>query len=730
VPLVTAVVLAYAAGLLTGFGGAVVWTAAAVVLVVWWGGRTPSDRLALAAVGVAGFAIAASARDAEHECLDALRGRAVWEVTLLNDASPGAFVGARHNCGARFRLAVTTGSAPSDAVVIVAGAIAQAPGGLVVTEATIRQIQPPGPLARWRAAIGRALDAHFRSDAPLVRALLIADMHDLTPTLRDRFSSAGLSHMLSVSGLHVGLIAAAVALLAQLAGVSRGRGDLIVVLFTAAYVVVIGAPLPAVRAAAMLAVMSLSTAVQRPTSPWAVLAVGAILPLLWPRSVLDIGYQLSIVGMVSLVSAGELAKRWSWLAEGGWRGALKRSVVVSMAATLLTAPLVAAVFGKISLVAPLTNLVAVPLMAVIQPMLFLAAFLLPMGPAAQFVADAAHPLLAAFDYIASIGSRLPGASVSVLTDAVGIGVASAAAAAFVVAVGSRFPGRAMLAGAACVALIVWRPLIPTRAQFTELHMIDVGQGDAVALRTTRNRWVLFDAGRDWRSGDAGQRDVVPYVTARGGTLVAFVLSHPHADHVGGAASTIRALGPRWYYDPGFAGGSSPYRASLLEARRSGVSWRRARPGDSLVVDEAVVTFLAPDSVWAETLHDPNDASTVARVRVGTVTMLLTGDAEAGEEAWLVAQQGGRLRSDVLKVGHHGSRTSSTPAFLRAVSPRVALVSVGTGNMYSHPSPEIMQSLAAHGAIALRTDLLGSIVVRTDGVRIEVEAGGERWVVRR
>ena len=728
-PLVTAAVLAYASALLAAFGGQALWFLGAALLVVWTGGRHARDRLALSAVAAGGFVIASVSRESGRLCVESLQTRRSWEVTLALDASPGAFVRADHACGARLRLGVVSGSAAAGSVIAVAGTATRSAHGLVVMDATIRSIRPPGLLARWRSTIGRALDARFGVDAPLVRALLIADMHDLSPTMRDRFAAAGLSHMLSVSGLHVGLIAAAIGLLAQIARISRARGDLVVVTLTAVYVLVIGAPLPAVRAALMLAISSLSVALQRPTSGWAALAVGAGLPLLDPGSVLDVGFQLSVVGMVALVSAGQLSQRWEWLAEGGWRGALKRSVVVSTAATLLTAPLGAATFGRVSLVAPLSNLVAVPLMGVIQPMLFLAALFLPVPAAAQFVADATHPLLAAFDVIAAQAARLPGASIPVLTDAASIAIACAAATAFVVAVASRYPGRALVAGAACLALIAWRPLVPLRNAMTEFHMIDVGQGDAIALRTTRNRWILFDAGREWKSGDAGERDVVPYIVARGGSLFAFVLSHPHADHVGGAASTLRALRPRWYIDPGFAGGSSSYRASLAEARRGSTSWRRVRPGDSVVVDEATITFLAPDSIWAETLRDPNDASTVARIRVGDVSMLLTGDAEAGEEEWLLANQSSRLGADVLKVAHHGSRTSSTPAFLRAVRPRVALVSVGTGNMYAHPSPEILRSLAAHGAIALRTDLLGTIVVRTDGRRIEVATGGETWQVK-
>jgi competence protein ComEC len=153
------------------------------------------------------------------------------------------------------------------------------------------------------------------------------------------------------------------------------------------------------------------------------------------------------------------------------------------------------------------------------------------------------------------------------------------------------------------------------------------------------------------------------------------------------------------------------------------------PGDSLVVDGVVVSFLAPDSSWTASLTDPNLASTVAVARFGAVRFLLVGDAEAPEEQWLLAHAGAAaLRADVLKVGHHGSRTSSTPAFLDAVRPRVALVSVGAANDYGHPSAEVMSALAARGADVLRTDRLGPVVVRTDGRSLTITAGGETWSV--
>jgi competence protein ComEC len=206
----------------------------------------------------------------------------------------------------------------------------------------------------------------------------------------------------------------------------------------------------------------------------------------------------------------------------------------------------------------------------------------------------------------------------------------------------------------------------------------------------------------------------------------FVLSHPHTDHVGGASSVLRAFHPTSYVDAGFPGAAESYRASLVAARDAHVHWQRAHPGDSVAIDGVSITFLAPDSTWTSHLDDPNLASVVALVRVGEVRMLMMGDAEAPEEAWLLAHEAASLHADILKVAHHGSKTSSTEAFLDAVHPRLALVSVGAGNTYHLPTPNVMRALAAHGAQVLRTDRLGTIVARTDGHRVFVEAAGDSW----
>jgi competence protein ComEC len=346
---------------------------------------------------------------------------------------------------------------------------------------------------------------------------------------------------------------------------------------------------------------------------------------------------------------------------------------------------------------------------------------------ARFFAQAVHPLLFAFDWIAWGAASVPGAAITVTTTLITAAFAALAAAALVIACTSRYPARPSIVGVASLAAMVVFPALPLgRSDRLEMHILDVGQGDAILLRTNGRHWILLDAGPAWRGGDAGRTTVLPYLLRRGASLEAFVLSHPHTDHVGGAASVLNAMKPHAYWDAAFAGGSEAYVASLAAAKRQGIEWRRVHPGDSISIDGVSVKFLAPDSAWTVGLKDPNLASTIAIVSYGMVRFLLVGDAERAEEDWLLAHYGHDLRADVLKVGHHGSSTSSSDGFLEAVRPELAVISVGAANMYGHPSNDVLHAFARVGAEVLRTDEVGTVIVRTDGVHIEVEAKGDKW----
>ncbi|MDB4875934.1 MAG: internalization-related competence protein ComEC/Rec2 [Gemmatimonadetes bacterium] len=729
-PLVAIALAAYVAGLLAGFAHSVVLAIGGLTAAVAIGmrrGRDGGRAFALGALVVAGGLVAATATATDERCLATAAHRVVLTLVLDDSVGPGTNGRARlDGCEGSAWLAVEQGEASAGSTITARGEIFASQRGLLVQHAAIVVVRGPPLLGRLRTAAGHAIDRTFRGDAPLVRALLIADRRELTPEVRDSFAAAGLAHILAIAGLHIGIIAAALALALELSGVPRRRAAVVTIVVVIAYVAMIGAPIPALRSATMLTTLLLSRLVQRPTSRWAIVALGASQPVLAPRVVLDAGYQLSVVGVAAMIAGARLSKRLGAHRRSEIVKAILVTLIGTTVATIASAPIVAWVFGRVSVIAPLSNLAAAPLIALAQPMIFCGLVLSPIHPLAALIADAAHPILAGLTFVATTSASIPNASITVAPTAIAALIACAMSAGVLVACLLAEWTRPAIVASLAAMLLVWLPVAPAEEGLVELHMIDVGQGDAIALRTPHAHWILFDAGGAWRGGDAGRSTVIPYLGRRGGTLDLFVLSHPHTDHVGGAPSILRALHPAAYVDAGFPGPAESYRASLDAARDAHVRWVRAHPGDTLTIDGVALSFLAPDSAWTAGLVDPNLASVVALVRVGNVRMLLMGDAERPEEDWLLAHDSAALSADVLKVGHHGSATSSTPRFLRAVRPRLALVSVGAGNSYHLPSPDIMRALAAQGAQVLRTDRLGTIVARTDGHRIFVETAGDAW----
>jgi competence protein ComEC len=643
-----------------------------------------------------------------------------------------------------------------------AGDIAAVHGPAMATDRGVRiavdSVHAPTGRDWLRAARGRAgdtIDRLFGERAPLVRALVIADQDGIATVVRDRFADAGLVHLLSVSGMHVAIIASALLTMTAAMRVPATVGAATSFALILAYVAMLGAPAPAVRSAVMLLTVMLSTMCQRPLHEWTALALGAVIPTVQPLVVLDLGWQLSVSGMAALVAARAILRRWQPYAlslprpsRGGPLGAcaealrqtqrwlvtrrglsrwLVRETITGVVATIVTAPLISWTFGRVSVLAPATNILAGPIVAFLQPALFLALLASPLDPIAQVIADASALPIALLDHIAAAAAALPFAVVHVaptLPAAIGAGLASVAV---VRATAARRTGPWLRMAAVALVVAVWWPTVRRGPGVLEVHMIDVGQGDAFALRTPRGRWVLIDAGPSWDGGDAGRRAVVPYVQRRGGAVALMILSHAHEDHVGGAASVIAALMPTQWWEPAFVTSSSGYRRALMALRAGGQLWRRVHPGQRWELDGVLIDVLAPDSSWTAAQHDANETSVVVRVGYGRRRFLFMGDAEGDEEAWLLSRLPAEaLQADVLKVGHHGSRTSSGAAFVRAVNPLLGLVSVGAGNRYRHPSPEVLERFADRQVPLLRSDLEGSVVLSTNGHWLEAVAHGDRW----
>lgn len=250
----------------------------------------------------------------------------------------------------------------------------------------------------------------------------------------------------------------------------------------------------------------------------------------------------------------------------------------------------------------------------------------------------------------------------------------------------------------------------------EARFLDVGQGDAIVLRTGDGAVLVVDAG----PSEAAAR-VVEAVRAAGGAPPVVVFTHPHADHVGGARALVEAVHAARILDPGFAFASRVYRRLLEAIVAQGPALERARRGDHFTLGARVtVQVLAPaEPLVRGSRSDANANSVVLRVSCGDIDLLLPGDAERVTERRLLEAGTADLAAEVLKVAHHGSRYATSPAFLAAVHPQLAVISCGRANRYHHPAPATVARLQAAGARVLRTDQTGDVVLRTDGTRVDV-----------
>lgn len=579
-------------------------------------------------------------------------------------------------------------------------------------------------LAARGALAGRLWRVYPPRWAPLAQALVLGQRETLHPQLTRRIARAGLAHLLAISGLHVGMLAAALFGLARIARLSAEQAHLVTIAATWGYVLLIGAPASAVRAALMVSLWSLSRLAGRASSAFDVLGLSAVLLLLArPWSVVEPGFQLSFAGAAAVGYAHSEARRWRDLRRlGASARAVSIGLLASAAAVALTAPITATHFGRVAPAAVVGNLAAIPLLALAMPPLFLSALLSPWASASAWPASAAVLLLQAIDGLARLLGGLRWASL----DVSGPGVVPVLAYLVLLVFGAHAlrgawqRRRFILALGVVGAAAIGGP--PLAARFApdrlSVYVLDVGQGDAIAIATPQRHWLLVDAGPSIAGFDAGRRRVLPFLREQGARrLEAWLASHPDLDHVGGAPAVLSAMDVERVIGSGRVTGQTGQIAVLRWLAASSRRWTRATAGARLSVDGVELVFLHPgEAVAGSDPSSPNEHSLVFLLEYGEFRMLFTGDVPGEVEDRLSRERGADLHAQVLKVSHHGSASSTSGLFLESVQPQLAVISVGRGNRYGHPSPRVLWRLRRHHVPVRRTDREGTVVIeaRRDG----------------
>ncbi|MEV4847076.1 ComEC/Rec2 family competence protein [Micromonospora matsumotoense] len=569
-----------------------------------------------------------------------------------------------------------------------------------------------------RAGLQRACTPLPPDQGGLLPGLVVGDTSRLPATVEEDFRATGMTHLNAVSGSNVAIVVGAVLLLARWGRAGPRLAAILCGLALIGFVVLVRPSPSVVRAATMGAIGLAALAVGRPRATLPALAAAvAVLVLVDPELAGDAGFALSVLATGGLL-----------LLAPGWRDGLRRrgvpagfaeALAVPAAAQLACGPVVAGISGTVSLVAVPANLLVVPAIAPATVLGVAAAVVSPVWPAgAEFSAWLASWPAWWLVTVARVGARLPAGTLPWPGGLPGALLLAGLTLGLLLAVRRPLIRRLVAVGAVAVVL----GTLPVRLVASGwppdgwvVAACAVGQGDAIVLPVTPGQAVVVDAGPEPSAVDACLRRL----GVREVSLL--VVSHFHADHVGGVAGVSRGRRVAMVLAPALAepaAGRDLVTAAVGAARQvvPAAGWSYRSGGVEVVA-------LGPPYPMRGTRSDPNNNSLVLRATVAGVRIVLPGDAETEEQRALLDRTPPQeLRAEVLKVAHHGSAYQD-PAFLDAVRPMVALVSVGVDNDYGHPSPVILDRLVRSGARVLRTDTDGDVAVVVRSGRLAVVGRG-------
>lgn len=581
----------------------------------------------------------------------------------------------------------------------------------------------------WRIRALTLVDKNFNNEtAPIAKALLLGYKQDLEGASKQAFARAGLSHIMAVSGLHVGFIIAPFWFVIPFFWSKKfGRitGLVILLLILYGYAGLTGFSASVVRASVMAGLLTFGKLFNKSPNSINLTGVAAlVLLILNPAQLYEVGFQLSfsavLIILLILPIIQHVLPYWLRLR---WYAKPLMVVIVSVVVQLGLYPVQVFYFGEVSLVSPIANALFVPLLGLVVPFSLLCLIISSALPSIGIILNTPSEIfLMGMNSFVLFSSGLDWAWTKASLPSLLLFPFWLALIFFIASWRTpQIRWKWLTIGLLLFGMMQVEMML-NKFEKPELRVtiFDVGQGDAAHIQTPNGKHILIDAGI-WSPGfNSGESVILPYLKeAEIEKLDAVILSHPHADHIGGILSLMNGIEIETIYNSGYEYESNLYKNYLSLAQSKDIKILSVNSGDHLEIDPALlILVLGPEGQRFN--NDPNQHSVIVNLIYGESEFLFTGDAGEDQEHRLIENYGELLDTDFLKVGHHGSRTSSEREFLKEVTPEISVVSLAERNRFKHPHPEAILRISETGTELYFTSRDKALVFISDGRKLRRE----------
>jgi len=545
----------------------------------------------------------------------------------------------------------------------------------------------------------------------LLLAILLGDKDKLSEDIQESFKTSNLSHMLAVSGAHVSYIILGLTYVLQNSIIGKKNGKIVCIIFLLVFMAITNFT-PSVTRACIMAVLTLfSGIIYRKSDVYTNISVAALITLIFnPYNLLDLGFQLSYGGTIGIIIF--IKRIQEKKSNSKVINYIKQMALVSIYANIIIIPIMMYHFNTVSFTFIISNIMASPILGIIVITGFLFIITsITVKPLTRLIAIFIKPILSILIKISQICSKLPFSNILVVTPYMFNVISYYAIILYCIK--SKKNNKCKIIICLLIVLILINFIIYIFPQKLRIFFIDVGQGDSTLIITPDKKTVLIDGGGS-DSFDVGEKVLLPYLLDRRILKVDYVLiSHFDTDHCGGILTIMEKVKVKNIIISEQAEHSENYERFKKLMINKKIRLIEVKKGDKIKIGRySEFKILFPTSRLLS--ENPlNNNSIVAQFNYNNFKMLFTGDIEKLAEQQILKTEKAEIRADILKVAHHGSKTSSIPEFIKAVRPKIALIGVGKNNTFGHPNQQTIKNLENIKCRIYRTDLQGEIIIKID-----------------